>query len=147
MNLDDCTDALTLDIYRISRCTHTFYDRKLKRLGIGMGQFPFMLYIAENDGISQEKLSEMITISKSTTATIVRQLMDMGLTTREIDAKDRRNFRLHLTQAGREIVPKIKETIARCHELLTVDMTSLERAIFVSLLEKTRARAEEIAPR
>ncbi len=133
---------LTLNIYKIGRYTQNYYAQELKKLGVTMGQFPFIMGIAENDGISQEKLSGNIMISKSTTALIVRQLLDAGLITREIDEQDRRNFKLHATAKALELVPKIEAVIARCHQVITADLTPIEREIFAALLGKVRIRTE-----
>lgn len=133
---------LTLNIYKIGRYTQNYYAQELKTLGVTMGQFPFIMGIAENDGISQEKLSGNIMISKSTTALIVRQLLDAGLITREIDEQDRRNFKLHATAKALELVPKIEAVIERCHQVITADLTPIEREIFAALLEKVRIRTE-----
>ena len=48
---------LTQAIYIICRCTHIFYAREVKKLHLTMGQFPFLMEIVDNDGISQEKHS------------------------------------------------------------------------------------------
>jgi len=133
---------LTLDIYIISRCTHNYYAHAMKKLGITMGQFQFIIGIAENDGISQEKLSAEIMISKSTTAAIMQQLLNAGLITREVDESDRRNFKLHATEKALALIPKIGEIIDRCHLAMTADLTGIERDILVNLLQKVRHRTE-----
>ncbi len=133
---------LTLDIYTISRCTHNYYARELKKLHITMGQFPFIMGIAENDGISQEKLSSQIMISKSTTATIVQQLLNAGLVTREVDETDRRNFKLHATRKALQLIPRIEEIIDKCHRTITADLTAIECDILVNLTRKVRSRTE-----
>ncbi len=139
--------ALTLDIYKISRRTHTFYARELRRLHITMGQFPFIMGIVERDGISQEKLSEELMISKSTTAVIVRQLLDSGFITREVDESDRRNFRLHATDKALELVPRIEAVIERCHALITAGMTQIERDIFERLAANAATQAQNVFER
>ena len=106
---------LTMNLYTISRCTHNYYARELRKLNITMGQFPFIMGVVENEGISQEKLSQTILISKSTTAAIIRQLLDAGLITRAVDPNDRRNFRLFATEKALDLVPKIQDVINKCH--------------------------------
>ncbi len=133
---------LTLDIYIISRCTHSHYARELRKLGVTMGQFPFILGIAENDGISQEGLSSKLKISKSTTAVIVRQLLEAGIATRETDPEDRRNFRLHATAKAQKLVPRIYTAIDACHETITAGLTGVERSILAELARKVRINAE-----
>ena len=119
---------LTQAIYIICRCTHIFYARELKKLHLTMGQFPFLMEIVDNDGISQEKLSSQLKISKSTTAVIVRQLLESGLITRKPDEKDRRNFHLHATEKARNLIPGIEKIIDLCHSTILQDLTDEEWA-------------------
>ena len=143
MNMEDgLMKELTLRLYTISRFTHSYYARELKKLNLSMGQFPFLMGIATHDGISQEMLSAKLRIGKSTTATIIRQLLDAGLITREVDENDRRSFKLHATPAACELVPLINDIIDRCHNLITADLTDVERIIFASLTEKVCNRTE-----
>ena len=135
---------LTLDIYIISRYTHSYYAREFKKLNISMGQFSFILGVALNDGISQEKLSAELMIGKSTTATIVKQLLDGGFLLREPDAADGRLYHLHCTEKALRLVPEIQATVNACHDKLTVDLTPIERQVLCGLLEKVRARAEKL---
>ena len=135
---------LTLNLYIISRCTHNYYARELKKLGVTMGQFPFIMGIVEHDGISQEKLSAQIRISKSTTAVIVQQLLEAGLVTREIDIGDRRNFCLHATPKTLALIPEIEKIIDRCHRKITADLTEIERDLFDRLTDKVRLRTEAV---
>ncbi len=134
--------AFTLDIYKISRCTHKYYTRELRKLHVTMGQFPFIMGIAANDGISQERLSDELLISKSTTAVIIQQLLGAGLITRETDPQDRRNFKLHATEKARALVPQIRESIDQCHETIMEELTELEKEILIRLTEKVRSRTE-----
>ena len=134
---------LTNNIYIISRCTHNYYAREFRKLGISVGQFSFIMGIAENPGISQEKLSRQLMISKSTTALIVQQLLNNGLITRTIDDKDRRIFNLHPTKKTLDLLPKINGIIERCHETILQDVTPIEGAILLELLKKVRVRTEK----
>lgn len=134
----------TLTIYMISRNTHSYYARKLKKLGITMGQFPFVMKIAENDGISQEKLSGKLAISKSNTALIIKQLLDLKLIEREVDANDRRNFKLHITERGKSLLPEIQKVIDQCHENLLNTLSAAEKKTLLSMLEKVFENSELI---
>lgn len=135
---------LTWNVYVISRYTHGFYARELKKLHITMGQFSFIMLIADNDGISQERLSSILQVGKSTTATIVRQLLAAGLITREIDETDRRIYHLHATKKARNLVPKIRAIIDECHRKMTDRLTDIEKSIFLNLLQKVRERTTHV---
>ena len=138
---------LTMNLYTIIRCTHNYYARELRKLNITMGQFPFIMGVVENEGISQEKLSQTIMISKSTTAAIIRQLLDAGLITRAVDPNDRRNFRLFATEKALDLVPKIQDVINKCHSEILKDLSPIEAAVFLELVSKVRNRTESIMGR
>ncbi|MBR7121800.1 MAG: MarR family transcriptional regulator [Lentisphaeria bacterium] len=131
---------VTLDIYIISRLTHGFYARELAKLGITMAQFPYIMAIIEKDGISQEKLSKLLRMGKSTTATVVKQLVDKQLVTREVDAADRRNFKLHASAEAIALKPLIVSVVERCNRLITGEMSTPER--FSAMLSEVRSNAE-----
>lgn len=127
---------LTRNLYVIDRSTHRYYVRELRKLGLTLGQFPFLVGIAENDGISQEKLSAYVGISKSTTALMIRQLVEKGFVSREIDLYDKRNFCLHLTEEGKSLLPRVDTVINCCHSWITAPLSAAEKKLFESLVEK-----------
>lgn len=133
---------LTLTIYMITRNTQNYYARELKKLGISMGQFPFIMKIAENDGISQERLSEKLSISKSNTTLIIKQLMENGLIKREVNVDDRRNFKLHVTAKGAELIPEIVKVIDACHNKITAKLSAEEKNLLLQMLDKVYSNSE-----
>lgn len=133
---------LTLTIYMITRNTQNYYARELKKLGISMGQFPFIMKIAENDGISQERLSEKLSISKSNTTLIIKQLMENGLIKREVNVDDRRNFKLHVTAKGAELIPEIGKVIDACHNKITAKLSAEEKNLLLQMLDKVYSNSE-----
>ncbi|MBQ8755398.1 MAG: MarR family transcriptional regulator [Lentisphaeria bacterium] len=134
---------LTYNTYIISRYTHSFYTRELRKLGISMGQFPFIMHIAEHPACSQEDIVSGMLIGKSTTAAIIRQLMENGIATRTTDAKDRRLTHLRLTAKGEALVPEIEKVIERCQELITANMSDDEKNALGTLLEKLKKQTVE----
>ena len=102
---------LTFDIYIISRLTHIYYTRELRKIGLSFGEFPFLISVYENEGISQEELSSLLIISKSTTAMMIRKLAEAGYVRKEVDPDDKRNFRLYITDEGLKFIPAIRRII------------------------------------
>ncbi len=133
-------DDVTLNIYIISRLTHGFYARELSRLGISMAQFPYVMAVIERDGISQEKLSKLLRMGKSTTATVIKELVNKGLITREVDENDRRNFKLHASPEAVLLKPEIEIVVAHCNRLITGNISDPEK--FSELLAEVRNNAE-----
>lgn len=137
-------DDVTLKVYIISRMTHSYYARELSALGITMAQFPYIMAITENDGISQENLSRKLRVGKSTTAEVIRQLVVSGLVSREVDPADRRNLKLHATGRALQLKPQIQLVIDRCNKLLVSDLSEEEKEQFSRILSLVRSQAEKL---
>lgn len=104
-------DEIGMYISVLYRHMQILVSAGLQPYGIGSGQLSFFLVIATMEGISQKKLSEELLIDKTTTAKAVRKLEAEGYVRREVDPSDKRYHRLFLTEAGREVLPKIEEIL------------------------------------
>ena len=134
---------VTLDIYIISRLTHAYYARELAKLGITMAQFPFIMGIIENDGISQDKLAKQLRMGKSTTTAVIKQLEEKKLIVREVDAADRRSFRLHAADSAHALKKEIEAVVEQCNMLITSDLDGNSCGEFCNLLAEVRCCTEK----
>lgn len=85
------------------------YWEKIEPYGIGSGQFPFLMRLYREDGINQESLSDYLKIDKGTTARAIQKLVDEGYVFRQRDEKDRRSYRVFLTEKGKKLEPDMKK--------------------------------------
>lgn len=60
--------------------------------------------LGKGEGLTPTDLSRRDNVSKNTTSSHLRGLEEQGLITRQIDAQDKRLFRIRLTGAGRALV-------------------------------------------
>ncbi|MCM1988714.1 MarR family winged helix-turn-helix transcriptional regulator [Oceanirhabdus seepicola] len=103
-------ESLGKYISAIYRNSQSIINKKLEGYDIGSGQYDFLYVISTNEGISQKELSNILKIGKATTAKAVKSLMKSGYVKRERDEKDKRFYKLYLTEKGKEIVPKIESS-------------------------------------
>lgn len=80
---------------------------------VGSGQYIFLMAIASGRSVTQKALSERLLVDKTTTAKAVAKLEAEGYVRRAPDPADNRYQLLDLTEAGREVVPKVREALAR----------------------------------
>lgn len=137
-------EKLTFDLYIITRLTQIYYTHELEKMGLSYGEFPFLISVYENDGISQEGLSSLLMISKSSTAAMLQKLEGSGYVIREVNPEDRRNFCLHITEAGRAFIPGIRQMIDSCHEKILEGMTASEKKKTLELIRRMKVQSEEI---
>ena len=115
----------------------------LSRHNISTAEMPFLMILSKSDGAYQEELAAMANTDKAAAARSVKSLDDKGFVTRIQDETDRRQNRVYLTQAARDLLPAIHEEILSFSRLLTesIDEKSLD-SVFSAL-----AKMEENAVR
>lgn len=96
----------------------------------------FMINIYKNEGISQEKLSEMLNIDKGTTARAIKKLEDQGYVIRLKDRKDRRAYNIMPTYKALQIKKEFFNILNEWNKKITENLTEEEVSITLSALEK-----------
>ncbi|XID93300.1 MarR family winged helix-turn-helix transcriptional regulator [Paenibacillaceae bacterium WGS1546] len=109
---------------------------ELEPYRIGSGQYIFLITIAEREGITQKSLSEELLIDKTTTAKAVSKLEAEGYVKRVALQGDQRFNQLFLTEAGREILPKVKGKLRKLAGIYRQGMTDEEYGTLIVLLKR-----------
>jgi DNA-binding MarR family transcriptional regulator len=100
------------------------------------------LWIEEQMGcgaVNPTRLSRAQQVSKNTISEHLRTLEEDGLIERELDQNDRRQFRIHLTDAGRALVRDLTPAYAQMLNRLLTPFTAEEVAQIRHLLGKLHA--------
>lgn len=126
---------------RIYRYSKAYQDRELHHLGIGSGQFGFMMVLLRTDGISQSRLSEISKLDKTTITRSIRPLIENGYVVREKDPDDRRGYKLILTAKGRSLGPELIKMQLNLERQLLKDFTSEEIELLTGLLRRMNENA------
>ena len=103
---------------------------------IGSGQYIFLMAIAGRQGITQKELSEDLLIDKTTTAKAIAKLEAEGYVRREADPEDNRFQLLFLTEAGRDVVPKVQEGLNRVKNKARQGIDDDNYALLLELLKQ-----------
>ena len=96
----------------------------------------YLINICNNEGISQEKLSELLFVHKSNVARQLSFLEESGHIVRTPDSKDKRSLLVYSTLKGREALKKIKKV----HE-------EFENELFKGFTDEEREEAKSFAQR
>jgi DNA-binding MarR family transcriptional regulator len=92
--------------YVINHLARLFADDLASRFqpyGVAVGQFPLLLALWEEEGISQTELSRRLSIEPATTTNTLRRMERDGLVERQANTDDQRGRRVYLTERGREL--------------------------------------------
>ena len=122
------SDALGKYISIIHRYARAFFDRKLAHASISSGHMPFIFHLSKHDGLSQDELSGLVGMDKTTTARAIKSLVDLGYVVREHDAEDKRMYRLYLTRKGKDLIPEIKGVISEWNSVISHGLSPAEKS-------------------
>jgi DNA-binding MarR family transcriptional regulator len=119
----------------LHRYGQIYIDNKIAPYGIGSGQFSFLVQLYHEDGVNQECLSNYLKIDKATTTRAIKKLVDEGYVIKKTDEKDRRSYRIFLTDKGKEIEPEMKKIASQWENILFSNLDRPQREEIISSLE------------
>jgi DNA-binding MarR family transcriptional regulator len=142
MNRND--HSISRSIAALYRYRKGYVNKRVDSFGAGGGHFVILLTLIKHNGASQEKISDVLKIDKTTTAKALKKLEDNGYVSRERDEKDRRAYNVYLTPKARDILPFVKETVGSWEREVMAEMTEEEFMLLEKLLGKMVERAAVI---
>ncbi|AUS08917.1 hypothetical protein C1X05_08705 [Laceyella sacchari] len=120
----------------IWRHVQLYLAQRLESFGIGSGQYNYLFALYENDGQSQQKLSELLLVNKSATVKAINKLEELGFVERRVNQEDKRYYHVYLTSKGWSVMPQLKKIVAEVQEELFRGMSDEERTLLLRLMRK-----------
>jgi DNA-binding MarR family transcriptional regulator len=118
------------------RAGNMYFNQNFEALNIGYGQYPFLVFLYYKDAVTQEEMSNELYIDKGTTAKALKKLQENGYVTRHIDDKDKRAYKVQLTDEGKRVTKEVFNILRNWNALLTSDFTEEEQVLALKLLKK-----------
>jgi DNA-binding MarR family transcriptional regulator len=128
----------------VARLLRTTYDRRIKALGLTRSQWWVLTHLFRGDGVSQTELAETLEIEKPTLGRLLDRLEAKGWVRRDHDERDRRVWRVHLTE---EVEPALRTMRAIAAELrrdALAGMSAAERERFVDALLAIKSNLQRL---
>ena len=122
-------------IYRYGR---RFLARELKAISLDVGQYPFLIAVLRNPGITQEQISERLGMDRGTTARSVAALEEQGYITRETDTRDRRINHMYSTEKAERLKDELYAISDKLHSAYMAGFSDEEKEQLAVLLLKMR---------
>lgn len=111
-------------------------DGNIQDLGLTGAQFDVIAQLSQNEGISQQGLSEKLLVTKGNVCGLLGRMEEKGWVRRENDPEDRRAHRLYLTDEGRELAERVMPAQERFMADQMSVFTDEEQTTFRSLLRR-----------
>lgn len=91
----------------INKSSCIYFNKEFGKIGIGAGEYIFLLNLYKHDGITQEELTEKVKLDKATTARAIKKLENKGYVKRVKKESDRRAYKLKITDKAEQIREKV----------------------------------------
>lgn len=101
-------------------------------------QFALLAFLWQQDGLTQVELSEKGQIDRSTLGGLIDRLEKNGLLERRHHPKDRRSYKIYLTDRGKELEQPLSECANRSLERYTSGLNDMEISELRRMLEILR---------
>lgn len=129
-------DSLGHKLITILEVMRNYTKKTLTKLGITHGHFITLLYISENEGVTQAQLSEIHRKDRNIVSRNIDALEEKGFVIRKRGIVDRRSFSIHLTDLGHSVISTHENLIKESEREALRNLSKDEISIFYSLLNK-----------
>ena len=111
-------------------------NEDLAEYGLGSGQYLYLISLSKSPGMNQKELTARLSMDKATTAKALNKLESEGYIERLKDEHDRRNYRIYLTEKGRDFMPVLKDILDDLTKVIIKGMQEEEVALAASLFDR-----------
>ncbi|ADE57930.1 MULTISPECIES: MarR family winged helix-turn-helix transcriptional regulator [Aminobacterium] len=125
-------------LYRQMQC---LFDRAFQPLGLGCGNYSFLLMLRRCDGQTQEELSNELGFDKGTTARSLKKLERLGYIQRKRSKIDGRANLVFLTLQGKNVIPFVEQILEDLMSKILEGMSKEEKEMTYSLINKMALNA------
>ena len=131
-------DSIGYVLNRTARRIKLLFLQTFERNGydITPEQWAILNRLWEKEGQSQKNIADRIVKDTPNTSRIIDILVKKKLVTRQVDELDRRNFKINLTQAGRDLKEKFIPLAVEVIEKALVGFHSDERKYLIKMLNR-----------
>lgn len=111
------------------------FHRRVAEHGITLAQAKALRWLSREPGLRQVDLAEALEIQPMTLVRLIDQLEAAGLVERRIDRRDRRAFRLYLTEGAGPVTGVVERASRDVQRRAFQGLSAAEQAAFVRALE------------
>lgn len=101
-----------------------------------MGQWPILLALLAEDGLTQAELARRLDLEQPTVANTLNRMHRDGLIIRTPHARDRRQEHLHLTRQAHTLAPRLVAMAAEVNQTALAGFTAHEARTLMRLLHR-----------
>ena len=116
------------------------FDERARAIGVTRAQWKLIFTLSRNEGANQGALAELIDVEPITIGRMVDRLEEAGMVERRPDPRDRRAWRLYLTDKAQPLLTELRVLGDAMVEEVMAGIDDAERDRATAILEIMRAR-------
>ena len=120
------------------------FEKRSRNLALDFAQSRALLVLAENEGVTQRRLSELTAIASPWLVRILDRLETMGLAERRPRLADRRARSLAITADARAVLPLLRNIVGESLREAFRGLSTGETTILVKALDRVIANLSAI---
>lgn len=130
--------SILREIGIIARALDSIANIEFRDIDLARGQYLYLVRIAENPGIIQEELSDLLKVDRSTVARSVKKLESKGLVEQRPAANNLKNKEWFVTEKGAALYPLILAENEYSEQVALEKFSETERKELEKLLVRVR---------
>jgi DNA-binding MarR family transcriptional regulator len=131
--------GIVLALHRTTHHTLHALSSALADLNLTAAEINALANLAGRGALNVRELSAETGTRATTLTGVLDRLENRGYLTRELDAADRRSFRLPLTKAGREVAERVRAAVADLEQEALVRVSAGQIAGFHAVMAALQA--------
>ncbi len=127
----------------LTRQAHRYFELEFASHGLNRGSIFILKRLYKSDGIRQQELSKNLHFDKANITRLVRKLQEQGFVQKLPDKKDKRAYRIFLSEKAREFQPVFEDIFNGWGRIIATDFTSKEEQNLWQYLKKMSCNTEQ----
>lgn len=123
----------------VTRLMRKGFDRKVRSLGLTRPQWRVLVYVLENQGLSQSELARRLELERAPLGQLVRALESCRLVRRERSPSDQREWIVKRGDNAQDVLPHLMEAANWLRDITFQGISREERVTLLRILERMRS--------
>ena len=130
-------------LHYATRMSMAILQERIKRHNVAVGQFPILVHLWKEQGITQKALCDLIRVEQPTLANTLKRMERDGLIKRVPDKDDKRQWRIYLTARASDLKESLQAESRSVNDIIVGRLNETEQKEFVRLIGIITATLED----
>jgi len=142
-------DTLGFLVHDVARMLRTLIDQRVEKYNITRAKWQALGVLDVNEGITQTELAQALELERSTIGRLVDRLEERGFVTRQPDPKDRRVFRIYISDTARPLLEELEDVAEEVRSIALTGLTDTQanelKRMLTTVKKNLQDKAEDTA--